>query len=987
MKKQLICLTLVLVQAGQVLGQSKFNITGTVIEKGSNQIIQSATVQLLKAKDSVFVAGNNTNERGVFRIPSVDKGKYIVKVSFIGYQTNYIDLNLANKKEKTVDIGYLTLADDAILLKAAQVTAQAAKVQSKGDSLIYNAAAYRLPEGSTLEALVRRLPGATVDNDGTVKINGKEVKKILVDGKEFFINDKNIAMKNLPTNIIENIKAYDRKSDLSRITGIDDGEEETVLDVGVKKNMNQGWFGQISGGLGTEDRYNARANVNRFIGSDQYSLIASANNTGDRGFGGWGGWGGGGGLRQSKSLGFQLNKEIKKLKVNGNVWHNYNGSDVRTESSSQNFVNEKGAFSNGLSQSFSSSASLSSDFKLEWTPDTMTNIIFRPSFSYSRSRGSNIGHNSTFDIDPADYTDEQLTRAEDALREGGLTDSDISELVESIANTNRSRSQSYSNSVGGNAELQVNRKFNKAGRNITLRLTGGMTNSMDKQLSASSIYYRPSSDQTNQNTNRYYNTPGRARNYSVQTTYSEPIADRTYLQFSYRFNYSYTKNNRSAFIFDETVPAFNALYQALQSHRYNIAGALDQLLADGYGTERDARLSQYSEYRNMNHTVSLMLRRVREKYNFSVGVDLMPQHSKMKYDYMNQFTDTARTVFNFSPNMRLRYRFNETTSLRVNYRGRSSQPSMTSLRSTPDDSDPLNTVIGNPGLKPSFNHNLWLDFDTYQPEHQRSFFGFANVSVTQNQISNRVSYDAEKGKRTQTSENVNGNWNGSIGCGFNLSLDSESYFTLNNMMRVGYSNNVSLLDQNQYTQNKSTTKNIDLNDHLGLSYRNSWLEVGVNGSISYSHSENNVVVNSRFNTYDFDYGLDAEVTAPWGTAFSTDISMNSRRGYSQKEMNTNELLWNAQISHSFLKGRALTIALEWNDILKQQSNISRTITALARSDTRTNAIYSYGMLRVIYKLNIFGGKNANGTDNARNEWGGRGGGPGGPGPGGRPPRR
>lgn len=991
MKKQLICLTLVLLQTGQVLGQSKFNITGTVIEKGSNQIIQSATVQLLNAKDSAFVAGNSTNDKGVFRIPSVEKGKYIVKVSFIGYQTNYIDLNLAGKKEKNVNIGYLTLADDAILLKAAQVTAQAAKVQSKGDSLIYNASAYRLPEGSTLEALVKRLPGATIDDDGTVKINGKEVKKILVDGKEFFINDKNIAMKNLPTNIIDNIKAYDRKSDMARITGIDDGEEETVLDIGIQKNKNQGWFGQISGGVGTEDRYNTRANVNRFIGSNQYSLVASANNVGDRGWGGPRGWGGGGGLRQSKELGFQLNKETDKLKVNGNVWHNYNGSDVLNESSIQNFVNETGAFSNSNTHNFSSSANLSSNFKLEWTPDSMTNILFTPSFSYSRSRGNNSGHSILLDIDPNDYDDETMNRAEDAFRNNSvLSDDDINDLISNIVNTNQSRSQSYSNSVGGNAELQLNRKFNNRGRNITLRLIGGMTNSMDKQLSSSAINYRPGADRTNDYKNRYYNTPGRSRNFSVQGTYSEPIADRTYLQFSYRFNYSYTKNNRRAFSFTEDLPTFSALREALNAHRYDIAGALDQMLAANYDTSLDTRLSQHSEYRNMNQEIRVMLRRVRDKYNFSIGVDIRPQHSKMKYDYMSTHADTARTVFNFAPSMRLRYRFNETTSLRLNYRGSSSQPSMTSLLDITDDADPLNITKGNPGLKPSFNHNVWLDFNSYKPERQMGIFGFSNFSLTQNSIAQRVSYDKTKGSTTRQSENVNGNWSASLGGGFNMSLDKEGYFTMNNMSHISYSNNVSLLDPNQYTQNKSTTKNINLHDHLGFSYRNSWLEIGIDGSISYSHAENNVLANQRLNNYSFDYGFDIEATAPWGTAISTDLSMNSRRGYSSAAMNTNELIWNAQVSHSFLKGRALTVAFEWNDILKQQSNISRTIDAMMRSDSRTNDIFSYGMLRVIYKLNIFGGKNANGTSNERDQWGNqRGGGrpgPGGPG-GGRPPKR
>jgi len=230
-----LCMGVCAVQA-----QSKFNVSGTLIEKGTQEAVMSATVQVLNASDSVFVTGTTTDENGAFSLKSLKKSKYILKISFIGYTTRCINVDLTTKKEHNVDIGYITLTSDAIMLHEAQVTAAATKVTVKGDSLIYNASAYRLAEGSTLEDLVKRLPGATVDEDGTIKINGKEVKKILVDGKEFFINDKDIAMKNLPTNIIDKIKTYDRKSDLARVTGIDDGEEETVL---VWSGTGCDWYG------------------------------------------------------------------------------------------------------------------------------------------------------------------------------------------------------------------------------------------------------------------------------------------------------------------------------------------------------------------------------------------------------------------------------------------------------------------------------------------------------------------------------------------------------------------------------------------------------------------------------------------------------------------------------------------------------------------------------------------------------------------------
>lgn len=993
MKLKLLALLLVF-GAGltQALAQSKFNVSGTLIEQGTQEAVGSATVQVLAAKDSSYVTGVASDAEGAFTVKSLKKDKYILKISYIGFSTRCVNVDLSARKERNIDLGYITLSSDAIMLGEARVTGVASKVSVSGDSLVFNASAYRLTEGSTLEDLVKRLPGATVDEDGTVKINGKEVKKILLDGKEFFVNDKSIAMKNLPTNIIEKIKTYDRKSDLARVTGIDDGEEETVLDLTVKKGMNNGWFGQLQGAVGTEDRYNANANVNHFNGSNQYSLIASANNTGGRGgYGGggggrWGGWGRSNGLTTRKELGFNFATETEKLETGGYVWHNYDGSDVRSQSNTQNFVTSTGAFSKSTNQSYSSNARTSAGFRFEWKPDSMTNIIFRPSGSYSRNRGSGFGSSGTYDTDPNDYDDATLDEAEQLFHgQQQATDETLQAIIDGIVNTNASRNQSYSRSLSGSGELQLNRRLNSDGRNITLRLTGGMTNGLSRQLSASSVDYRQSSGRESDVNNRHYETPNRSRNYSIQATYSEPIAKRTYLQFSYKFSYSYSKNDRRANTFSRS--AYNDLVDALRQNRYDIPGAIDQLLSQSYEPLRDDSLSQFSEYRNLDHTISVMFRMNRDKYNFNAGVDLLPQHSELTYIYMgHDYPKITRDVFNFTPSLNLRYRFNETSNLHFNFRGRTSQPSMTNLLDITDDSDPLNISKGNPGLKPSFSYNLRTFFNTFAPESQRSFFAHLGFNATRNQVAQRVSYNEATGVRTTRPENINGNWSANGGFGFNLPLDSKKYVTLNSFSNVGYNNQVSYLDPTQYEEEKSTTKSLSLGENLSIAYRNDWLDASINGNISYNHNENNVLANSRLNTYTFSYGAELGLRAPWGTNLNTDISMNSRRGYSQSSMNTNELLWNAQLSQSFLKGNALTIALEWNDILREQSNISRTINAMMSSDSRYNAIYSYGMLRVIYKLNIFAGKNANGTDNERDMWGNRQGDRKGGG-GGRPPRR
>lgn len=997
MKKTLTAILLATLFSPVAMSQSKFNVSGTVIEKGIQEPVMSATVQVLSLPDSTFVDGAATSTLGAFEIKSIKKGKYALKVSYIGYQTRVLPLDLTKEKKKDVDMGYITLETDAVMLKEAQVTANAAKVQVSGDSLVYNASAYRVPAGSALEELVKRLPGAEVDDDGNVKINGKSVNKILVDGKEFFLNDTKVAMKNFNTDIIDRIKSYERKSDLARITGIDDGEEETVLDLSIKKDMKNGWLNQLNLGIGTEHRYNGRLSIQRYNDNSQFTVFGSANNVADRGFGGGGGrgWGwGGSGLRSSKEIGFNFGTETDYLETGGSVRYRYNGSDVVSETSSQNFVTPTGAFSERLSASKSSNSSVNANMRIEWKPDTMTNLMFRPNVSYSRNRSFSESRSATFNEDPNAITDDalkEIEEIEDALTGADIlgVDEQLKNLVDIAVNTNMSRSQNYSENKNANGTLQFNKRLSSDGRNITVRVNGGIGDSESKQLSASSIAYANQKEVNGANVNmernnRYYTTPARNHNYSAQVTYSEPIADRTYLQLSYRYNYSYSKNDRAAYVYDSD--AYHELRDALLVNRYDVDAIIDYMAKISEPTY-DAKLSQFSEYENFNHTITFQFRRVRESYNLNVGVDALPQRTTLNYEYMGKrYDEVERNVFNITPTLNFRYNFDKMTQLQVTYRGNTSQPSMTNLLDITDDSDPLNIRKGNPGLKPSFSNNLRLFFNTYNAEAQRGIFTHLNFSMTNNSVANLVEYDEATGVTTTTPQNIDGNWNVFGMFGINTALDEGKFFTLSSYTNANYSNNVGYYFDRMVNESvKSKTKNLGLSQRLELGYRNDWFEASINGNVNYNHSRNNVVKNNDLDTWNFSYGADMNIRLPWGTTIATDISQNSRRGYAQANMNTDELLWNAQISHSFLRGNALTIALEVNDILGEQSNISRVVNAMSSSDSRTNAIYQYGMLRCIYKLNIFGGKIGGQSNEGMGGFGNWGGGRpmGGPG-GGRP---
>ena len=942
MKIRLSLVTMSLLSCVSVFAQNSFEVSGTVVDKMTGEAVIGGSVKLMALPDSSFVEGTTTGTQGEFSLKNVKKGTYALKITYIGYATKCIDVDLSTQKKKALDIGYITMAADAIQLQGVKVTAHAAKVAVSGDSLVYNTAAYRVPEGSTLETLVKQLPGAKVDKEGNITINGKTVSKILVDGKEFFLNDKEVAMKNIPTEMIDKLKTYDRKSDLSRVTGIDDGEEETVLDLTVKKGMKNGWYGNVNLGAGTQHRYAERFNVNHFKDDFQATLLGSANNVSDMGFGGGGGrWGWGNqGLRSSKEIGGNFATAKLKLETGGSIRYRFDGSDNENTSSTEYFNATLAKFNEDYTKNMTSNQRLTGNFRIEWKPDTMTNIIFRPDITYSRNRGRGNSMSASYSAYP--------------------TDTITNRLADFMVNSNANSNMSYSTNTSLKGELQANRKLNSRGRNVTLRVVGNYGDGRSKQLSAADITYNNMG--TEQQNNRYYETPTKSYNLLGQMTYSEPIADRTYAQLSYTYDYSYSRNDRRAYIYDSD--AYQTLSQSMENKRFDIDAVLrfmDEMKYVLDSTDSVAnRLSQFSEYRNYNQTVNLSFRRVRESYNFSIGLDFLPQRTTLNYKYMGkEYPEITRKVFNVAPRVNLRWNFDKQTNLHVRYNGRTRQPSMTNLLDITDDSNPLVITKGNPGLKPSFSHNVFANFNSYKAEQQRGIYSWLWFNTTRNSIDNKTTYDNTTGVRTTMPMNINGNWNGGGGVGFNTGLGKQKLFNIgidlggDYTRRVGFYNN----DFEGNADTKSVTRSINLNSGLEFSYRKDQISIMFNGMLDYANSKNDLNQMGNMNTYDFSYGAEFEWTSPWGTSLSTDIGMSSRRGYSSSEMNTNELLWNAQVSHSFLRGRALTVMFEVNDILGQQTNISRNIDALMRTDSRHNAIYQYGMLRVVYRFNILGGKN------------------------------
>lgn len=943
MKKSILLLLLTMMSAISFAQERK--ISGTLVDQDTKEPMMQTTVQLLKM-DSAFVAGAISDENGKFSVKAPSNGKYLLRISSVGYITSIKRIEIANNRN--LAMGDIMMSSDAVMLKGATVTGKAMKVVVREDTFVYNSAAYVTPEGSVVEELVKRLPGAQVSEDGKITINGKEVKKVKVGGKEFMTGDTQTAMKNLPTSIIENIKVYDERSDLSRITGIDDGNDETVLDFGVKAGMNKGFMSNVDLGYGTHDRYTGRLFGMYSENNFRVQGMANANNTGDRGFGGRGGGGRGGqGLNSSKMVGVNFSYDNDTIEIGGSVRWNHRDGDAYSRRATENFVSKSGAFTNSINQNFSRNDNWNAQMRLEWTPDSMTNVMFRPSMSISNSDGLSSNISGNYNENPYLYFADPLA-----------TTSLIQMARDGIAvNSNKNSGITYSDSKRFGGSLQFNRKLDMKGRNLTFRVEGNYTKGNGTNLSINDVqlYLLDSTYQTN----RYQLSPTKSYNYTLQTMYSEPLWKATFLQLSYSFNYSTNKSDRS--IYD-----FSNLGEGFFSNITPYYGGWDDYLnrlSNPYTSYYDKELSRYSEYKNYTHNIEAQLRVIREKYNFNVGVLFQPQKSKFIQDYKGFYVDTVRTIANISPTLDFRYNFSKTNNLRINYRANTTQPSVSQMLDIRDDSDPLNITTGNPGLKPSFTQRLNAFYNGYFQNHMRTVMSFVNFSTTRNSISSMVTYDEVTGGRTTRPENINGDWNVMFGGMYNQSIDTVGVWYVNTFTNVMYSNNVGYVSlAPNYIPQKNTTKNTTLGERLSLSFRPTWglwsTEFEVDGSVTYNHTYNELQQRGNNDTWEFSYGGTVSITAPWGTSLSMDLHNRSRRGYDDQSMNNNEMIWNAQISQGFLKGRALTVSLQLYDLLQQQSNFSRMVSASQRNDTWYNSINSYAMIHVVYRFNLFGGRNA-----------------------------
>ena len=947
--------------------QGSFSVKLRLLDSKTSEPVSFATVSLTVKGHDTAAKYVLTDIDGNAEIAKVKKGTYVLKAELMGYVTHTQEISLV----KNLELGDVKMDEDVKVLDAASVTAVGNPIVVKKDTIEYTASSFKTSDNDMLEALLKKLPGVEVEADGTITANGETIKKITIDGKTFFLDAPQLASKNIPAKLIEKVKVVEKKSDQARFTGIDDGEEETIIDLSMRPGMMQGWFGNVMGGGGhdvpgagsdmNDWRYQGAAMVGRFTDKSQISVILNGNNTNNRGFNdmagsmmqgmrgggggmgrGMGGWGGRNGITTSWMGG--LNGAFTlcdgDMDLAGNYLYNGSINEVMEESSKITYLDDGSRLlnnQNGNDRTMTQGHRFG--IRLEHEFSENTSILFEPQF--------NFGHGS--------YN--EFSNFETLTERGEVRDS-----------TNKG----FSNNFGDNQNWQTSgfflfrQRLGKPGRTISANVRYSFSNNemAGNNMSLTQVKSAETGAWGDERVDQRFDQNSKGSSLSGRVVYTEPLGHDFFLEANYQYGWN---RNTS---FKNTVN--------------NLTGEVDE------------RYSNQILNRSITQRAGINFSYQKEKFRAQLGASINPT------DTYNETTghDPYRSkVINWSPQAMLNYEFNDNTNIRFFYWGRSSQPSTSQLLPVPDNSNPLNISLGNPNLNPYFNHSIRGNFGYTNKKTFTSVHARFGAGLVENAITNAQWYDKAG---VQYSIPVNGPGTGNVDLrvmvnspfgksGFSIfsmtygrynqstsfigtnALDTEKYY---NAEEASFDYNAFARDYADLSESadfiNNKTQTMSFTQRLRLTYRNDFVELTVGGRTRMNKSWYTMENSQLTATWNNQIDASMNWTIPGGINIISDVDYNWYNGYTTPQ--EDEIIVNAEITKLLFKNKC-TLALKAYDILGQSKNLSVSDSANYHMETRNNTLGRYIILSLTYRFGNFGGGP-----------GGHGG-PGGRGPMGGGPRR
>ena len=942
-RRILFSLLIALLSAWGLSAQQKGNSSLKVrlTDSVSLEPVSYATVYVSKdgTTEKAYYAMTDGDGRG--EIANIPAGKYVFVAELMGYYrlTHKVEL-----KEGVNDLGEMLMNEDITMLNEVVVTAVGNQVVVKKDTVEYTATLFKTTDNDMLEDLLKKFPGMEVDSDGGITYQGETITKIMIDGKEFFLDDPSLASKNIPAKIINKVKVVNKKSDQAEFTGIDDGEEEKVLDLSVKPGLLESWFGNVAAGGGhdlqTDEhaaRYQASGMVGRFTEDNQISIIFNGNNTNNRGFGDMGmgggmrgrGFGGNrGGIMTTWMGGINANMNIggdRDRELGGNYLYSGMTRDVEERSSRTTFLNDSvSQHTDNNETSYMYSDVHRGGLEIDYKFNDKTSLLFRPSFNYNTSR-----------------YDERSEYSTDNTRTGKVNDG-ISEASSDGISWRTNGRILYRQRIG-----------EKAGRTLSLNVDYSISNSdyTGTNYSLTNTYADGSPSGT-ELVNQSYVQREDSYSASADLTYTEPLGKNFFLLGSYRFNWSNSQSEKDT----------------------------RDILDDG--TVSDVLDSTYSSRMQntfLRHRMQLSFMKQEKNYNLQLGVNAQPSTTITNDDF-NPERNVNYTVWNFAPSARFDYNFSNNEFLRINYNGSTSQPSVTQLMPVPDNSDPLYVTVGNMSLKPEFSNRFNMRYNYTDMESFSTYSVMGGFNFTKDDIINASWYNSTG---TQYTVPVNSD-RPTLGGNVMLMTNSQfgkSGFSLMTFTRGSVTSSLSYTGDNPEAETfeqiqdyliGGRTTSMSLSENITFVFRNDYIETRLGASASYRKAWYEIASQARADTWDNAVFAEVNATLPWGMELRTDARYNYYIGY-EAGFGEPELMWNAEISQLFLKDK-MTLRCKVYDILNQAKNNYRTTTDNYVEDTYNNTLGQYFMISLVYRFGNFdkmmGGRRGPG-------------GPGGP----RPPRR